>query len=112
MRGEGDGHHDGDTELIESRRHGLEQARGRREGVGGADAREDRGQPQPVINRREQGFGGDRPTESHAREEVRQHHRRQREEHGRTEGRGNDDLEHHADGDDDQADAQEDREGP
>ncbi|CAM5524448.1 hypothetical protein SVIOM74S_00962 [Streptomyces violarus] len=63
---EGQGHDDRDAHLVQGAREGLEQAGGVGEGVRGADADEQGGQLQAVVQGEGEGLGGDLAAEADA----------------------------------------------
>ncbi len=67
LRGDAERHRHGDAELVEGGGQDPQGALGVGEGVGGTDAADQTGQPQPVEGRREGGLQGDRAADLNAR---------------------------------------------
>ena len=72
---------EGRADLVERRRHGGEQALGVGQRVGGADAEDDRGEPEPVVQPGQQRLAGHRTEQPDPGRPVRQRDLGQVEEH-------------------------------
>ena len=77
VRQHGDRDDERAADLVERRRHRAEQPLGVGQGVGGADADHDGGEPEPVVQAEEQRLLGDRPEQPEPERPVRQRDRRQ-----------------------------------